>query len=143
MAFQEGSWAPFVLLSAHLPLWSATVSLLFEAGVRSSVNLEMGPALHKAFQEAGLPAPRMRLEMELGHDPDFTRWASDSLRSVLPQIRKLNLSHEALGDLDTLQDRLQNEVAKSNTVVPWIGLAPIFHRFEQKSSEAFYLTCYG
>lgn len=128
MAFQEGSWAPFVLLSAHLPLWSATVSLLFEAGVRSSVNLEMGPALHKAFQEAGLPAPRMRLEMELGHDPDFTRWASDSLRSVLPQIRKLNLSHEALGDLDTLQDRLQNEVAKSNTVVPWIGLVAAWCR---------------
>jgi len=23
------------------------------------------------------------------------------------------------------------------------GLTPIFHRFEQKSSEAFYLTCYG
>jgi len=22
-------------------------------------------------------------------------------------------------------------------------LAPIFHRFEQKISEAFYLTCYG
>src|SRR6266702_1315659 len=24
IAFQEGSWAPFVLLSAHLPLWSAS-----------------------------------------------------------------------------------------------------------------------
>jgi hypothetical protein len=26
---------------------------------------------------------------------------------------------------------------------PIADLAPIFHRFEQKSSEAFYLTCYG
>jgi ubiquinone/menaquinone biosynthesis C-methylase UbiE len=122
IAFQEGSWAPFVLLSAHLPLWSAAVSLLHEAGARSGVNMDMGLALHEAFQEAGLPAPTMRLEMELGHDPDFTRWVSDSLRSVLPQIQKLNLPHEALGDLDTLQERLQNEVAISNTVVPWIGL---------------------
>jgi hypothetical protein len=122
VAFQEGSWAPFVLLSAHLPLWSAAVALLHEAGARSGVNMEMGPALHKVFQEAGLPAPRMRLEMELGRDPDFTRWVSDSLRSVLPQIQKLKLSREALGDLDTLQERLQNEVAMSNTVVPWIGL---------------------
>ena len=128
VAFQEGSWAPFVLLSAHLPLWSAAVALLHEAGARSGVNMEMGPALHKAFQEAGLPAPRMRLEMELGHDPDFTRWVSDSLRSVLPQIQKLNLSHEALGDLDTLQERLQNEVAMSNTVVPWIGLVAAWCR---------------
>jgi protein-L-isoaspartate O-methyltransferase len=122
VAFQEGSWAPFVLLSAHLPLWSAAVSLLHEGGLRSGVNLEMGPALHKVFQDAGLPAPRMRLEMELGCDTDFTRWTSDSLKSVLPQIQKLNLSLEALGDLDTLEQRLQNEVALSNTVVPWIAL---------------------
>ena len=128
IAFQEGSWAPFVLLSAHLPLWSTAVSLLHQAGVRSGVNMEMGPALHNVFQEAGLPAPRMRLEMELGHDPEFTRWVSDSLRSVLPQIQKLNLSHEALGDFDTLQERLHDEVAKSNTVVPWIGLVAAWCR---------------
>ena len=122
VAFQEVSLAPCVSLSAHLPLWSAAVSLVHEAGIRSGVNMEMGPALHNAFQEAGLPAPRMRLEMELRRDPDFTRWVSDVLRSVLPQIQKLNLSLEALGDLDTLQERLQKEVASSNTVVPWLAL---------------------
>jgi ubiquinone/menaquinone biosynthesis C-methylase UbiE len=128
VAFQEGSWIPFLSLSAHLPLWYAGASLLHETGVRSGVNLEMGTGLHKAFQEAGLPAPRMRLEMELASDPDFTRWVSDSLRSVLPQIQKLNLSLEALGDLDTLEERLQNEVAMSNTVVPWIGLVAAWCR---------------
>jgi len=128
VAFQEGSWIPFVSLSAHLPLWYACISLLHESGVRSGVNLEMGPGLHKAFQDAGLPAPRMRLEMELASDPDFTRWVSDSLRSVLPQIQKLNLSVEALGDFDTLQERLQHEVRMSNTVVPWIGLVAAWCR---------------
>lgn len=128
IAFQEGSWAPFVLLSRHLPLWSASVALLHEAGIRSGVNLEMGLALYKVFQEAGLPAPRMRLEMELGHESDFTRWVSDALKSVFPQIQKLNLSHQALGDLDTLQERLQSEVASSNSVVPWIGLVAAWCR---------------
>ncbi|MBV8278192.1 MAG: class I SAM-dependent methyltransferase, partial [Verrucomicrobia bacterium] len=128
VAFQEGSWIPFVSLSAHLPLWYACISLLHESGVRSGVNLEMGPGLHKAFQDAELPAPRMRLEMELASDPDFTRWVSDSLRSVLPQIQKLNLSVEALGDFDTLQERLQHEVRTSNTVVPWIGLVAAWCR---------------
>jgi SAM-dependent methyltransferase len=128
VAFQEGSWIPFLSLSRHLPLWCAAVSLLHEAGVRSGVNLEMGPGLHKAFQEAGLPAPQMRLEMELACDPDFIRWVSDSLRSVLPQIQKHNLSLQALGDLDTLQERLQGEVAMSNTVVPWIGLVAAWCR---------------
>jgi ubiquinone/menaquinone biosynthesis C-methylase UbiE len=128
VAFQEGSWIPFLSLSAQLPLWYACVSLLHQAGARSGVNLEMGTDLHKAFQEAGLPAPHMRLEMELASDPDFTRWVSDSLRSVLPQIQKLNLSTDALGDLDTLQERLQNEVTMSNTVVPWIGLVAAWCR---------------
>jgi hypothetical protein len=62
IAFQEGSWAPFVLFSAHLPLWSAGVSLLHEVAARSGVNVEMGPALYKVFQDAGLPAPNMRLK---------------------------------------------------------------------------------
>ena len=122
IAFQEGSWAPFVLLSAHLPLWSASVSLLHEASLRSGVNMEMGPALHKAFQDAGLPVPNMRLEMELGHDPDFTRWVSDVVCTLQTKIQEVGLSLESLGDLDTLQERLQKEVASSNTVVPWIGL---------------------
>ena len=37
-------------------------------------------------------------------------------------IRRLGLSYETIGDIDTLQERLQREVADSNTVVPWIGL---------------------
>ena len=128
IAFQEGSWAPFVLLSAHLPLWSASVSLLHEASLRSGVNLEMGLALHKSFQDAGLPAPNMRLEMELGHDPDFTRWVSDVVCTLQTKIRDVGLSLESLGDLDTLQERLQEEVASSNTVVPWIGLVAAWCR---------------
>ncbi|MBV8196895.1 MAG: class I SAM-dependent methyltransferase [Candidatus Eremiobacteraeota bacterium] len=122
VAFQEGSWIPFVALSAHVPLWSATVEVLREAAVRAGVDVEMGVRLHAIFQEAGLPAPRMRLEMELGDDPDFTRWLSDCIRSVLPQIRRFDLRCEALGDLDTLERRLHEEVSASNSVVPWIGL---------------------
>jgi hypothetical protein len=72
--------------------------------------------------------PHMRLEMELRRDPDFTRWVSDLLRSVLPQVQKLNFFQEVLGDFDTLQKRLQDEVSISNTVVPWIGLVAAWCR---------------
>ena len=57
IAFQEGSWAALYLLSAHLPLWSAVVSLLHEVASTSGVNTEMGPALYKVFQDAGYPRP--------------------------------------------------------------------------------------
>jgi hypothetical protein len=79
------------------------VSLIHEVSARFGVNLEMGPALYKVFQDAGLPAPRMHLEMELGHDPEFTRWVSDVVNSLLPEIKKLDLPLEHLGDLGTLE----------------------------------------
>jgi ubiquinone/menaquinone biosynthesis C-methylase UbiE len=122
VAFQEQSWGPFVLLSAHLPLYSACVLLLREVSVRSGVNMEMGVALYKAFQDAGLPAPSMRLEMELGHEPDFTRWVPDVVCILAPKFQEHGLSLDPLGDLDTLQERIQMEVTSLNTIVPWLGL---------------------
>ena len=70
----------------------------------------------------------MRLEMELACDPEFIRWTSDSVRSVLPQIERLRIAHDAIGDLETLEERLQIEVARSKAVVPWIGLVGAWTR---------------
>jgi ubiquinone/menaquinone biosynthesis C-methylase UbiE len=128
LAFQEPSWAPFLLLSAHLPLWSAGVSLIHETLRRSGANVEMGFALYRIFQEAGLPAPTMDMEMPLGNDPDFIRWMYDTLCSLRPQMQQLNLSLETLGDFDALPARLQAEVAASNTVVTWMALVGAWSR---------------
>ena len=117
VAFHELSWAPFLLLAARLPLWSAGASLVHETFRRSGANTEMGFALYRIFQEAGLPAPTMSLEMPLGNDPEFTRWVPDVLDSLLPQVRQFNLPLEPLGDLATFPERLQAEVAASNSVV--------------------------
>lgn len=128
VAFHELSWAPFLLLSAHLPLWSAAASLIHETFRRSGANTEMGFALHRIFQQAGLPAPTMSLEIPLGNDPEFTRWVPDVLGSLLPQVRQFNLPLEPLGDLATLPERLQAEVAASNSVVSWMALVGAWSR---------------
>ena len=122
VAFQEVSFAPFIALSAHLPLWSVVVSLHHEVAARVGVNTEMGRDLHKVFKAAGLPAPRMRVEIELGCDSDFTGNVSDATFSILPHIQNLSVRLDGLGDLDTLQRRLQDEVTFSETVVPWLPL---------------------
>lgn len=62
VAFQEVSYAPLLALSTHTPLWSACVSVARETILRSGANPEMGVALHRNFQEAGLPPPTMRME---------------------------------------------------------------------------------
>jgi ubiquinone/menaquinone biosynthesis C-methylase UbiE len=128
VAFQEPSWAPVFAISTHLALWSAAASLMCETIRRSGANPEMGLALYRIFQEAGLPEPAMQMELPLGDDPDFIRWMYDVMCSLRPQIQQLNLSLEKLGDFDTLLERLQAEVAASNGVISWMAVAGAWAR---------------
>ena len=47
---------------------------------------------------------------------------SDGTISIRPQIERLNLPLHRVGNLDTLEQRLHEEVASSRTVVPWLAL---------------------
>jgi ubiquinone/menaquinone biosynthesis C-methylase UbiE len=128
LSFQEVSYAPFLLLSSHLPLWSTAASVIHETIQRSGAHTEIGLAQFRFFQEAGLPVPTMRMEILLGSDPDFTRWTYDLLCSLRPQIQQLNLSLDKLGNFATLPERLQAEVAASKTVVPFVALVGAWSR---------------
>ncbi len=108
--------------------WSAGASLVHETFRRSGANTEMGFALYQIFQEAGLPAPTVNLEMPLGNDPEFIRWVPDVLGSLLPQVQQFNLPLEPLGDLATLPQRLQAEIAAANTVVTWMAMVGAWSR---------------
>ena len=67
--------------------------------------------LFRAFEEAGLPAPTMWMEIPMGGDPFFAGWVCDLLCSVRPQMQQHNLSCEALGSLETLM-KLQSGAVK-------------------------------
>ncbi|HTS29088.1 MAG TPA: class I SAM-dependent methyltransferase [Bryobacteraceae bacterium] len=128
VAFQEPSYAPFVRLSRSVALWHDGVSLVEEALRRAGANTEMGPALYGLFQEAGLPAPFMSLELPLGADRDFIAWVGDTLLSLEPRIRELGLSLESLGELGTLTERLHAAISQANTVVTWQGIVSAWSR---------------
>jgi len=123
VAFQEPHWVPVLSLLAPLPLWSAAASLVHKTFQKSGANPELGYALYRVFQEAGLPGPTMRQEIPLGKDPDTARWFSDIICALRPQIEQFNLPVDSLGNLDTLSERLQAEVIASNSVSAW--LAPV------------------
>ena len=97
VAFQEPHWVPVLSLLAPLILWSAAASLIHKTFQQSGANPELGPALYRAFQEAGLPGPTMRLEMPMGKDPDTARWFSDIICTLRPQIEQFNLPVDSLG----------------------------------------------
>ena len=99
VAFLEVSWAATVALSAHLPLWSRVVSSLPPLLRSAGANPEMGPALHRTFLDAGLPAPSLQLEVPLGSDPDFTRRMSDLFETLRPRIPAGDPALAKLGNL--------------------------------------------
>lgn len=134
VAFQEVSWVPFLAMASRLPLWSAGVSLVHEAFRSSGANTEMGFALYQIFQDAGLPSPKMSLEMPLGNDREFTRWVPDVLGSLMPLIDQFHLPKESLGDFGTLRERIHAEVAASGSVVTWMGLVGAFSRKPESST---------
>jgi ubiquinone/menaquinone biosynthesis C-methylase UbiE len=132
VVFQEPYWVPVRALLSPLPLWSAAVSLIHETFVRSGANPEMGSALYAAFQEAGLPAPTVRLEVPMGKDPDFAQWFYVTICTLRPQIQQVGLSTASVGDLDTLAERLQAEVSASNTLASWL---PAVGAWSRKSAS--------
>ena len=128
LAFQEPSWAPMLALGDRLPLWSCVLRSIHKTLLRSRANPEMGLALYPIFQELGLPAPNMRLEIPLGSGFDFIRIKYDLLRSLQPLAKQHNVSLEELGDLDTLQNRMCAEIAAANTVVTAVPLLGAWSR---------------
>ena len=128
VAFQEPSWAAMLALGSHLPLWSRARHLIHEILLRSGANREMGLALYHVFQAAGLPAPKMHLEMPLGNDAEFIRLTSDLLYSLLPLAEQHQVSLKELGDLDALPRRIYAEANAANTVVSLIGVVSAWSR---------------
>ena len=128
LAFQEPSWVSYLALGAGLPLWSSVLTSIHETFLRSGVNMEMGPALYRILQEIGLPAPTMHMETPLGSDADFTRLTCEVLGSLRPLAQQHNVSLEALGDFNTLSERIQAEVAASNTAVSYVPLVGAWSR---------------
>src|SRR5215471_9740135 len=118
--FQEPCWAPVLAHLASLPLWFATASLI-DKTMRVSANHDMGTELYHTFVEAGLPAPTMRMELPMGREPYLAQWYYDTLCSLRPQIEQLNMPIESLGSLDSLVQRLQDEVTESKTVACWFA----------------------
>jgi SAM-dependent methyltransferase len=133
LAFQEPSWIPLLALGDRLPLWSCVLRSIHETILRSGANPEMGLALYSIFQEVGLPAPKMHLEIPLGSDVDFLRVISELVCSLRPLAEQHNVSLEELGNLDTLSDRIRAEIAAANTVV---SIVPLLGAWSRKSATA-------
>src|SRR5262249_34284207 len=128
LAFQDPLLASLFALGARLPLWSQVHRVIRETFLRCGVNPETGLTLHRIFQDVGLPAPIMHLEMPLGSDTDFVRWTPDLLNSLRPSAEEHNVSLDELGELTTLPDRLCAEITTAKALVSVVPLVSAWAR---------------
>jgi SAM-dependent methyltransferase len=80
----------------------------------------MGIKLHSTFVAAGLPPPRMRLEALVGGGPnglDILRLTRDLVATLLPEMERLGVATAGDVGLDTLLDRMRDEVIALSSVV--------------------------
>lgn len=110
---------PTFALLAPLPLWFTAASAIYETIRRSGANQDLGLTLYRTFEEAGLPPPTLRLDMQLGKDPDMAEHFVGLIRTLRPQAEQYGVALEGLSDLETLHERLQAEVAVSTTIAGW------------------------
>ena len=119
LAFQEPYWMPLLRLLEPLPLWSAVASVIHNAFVRAGARPELGPALYQTYLDAGLPGPKMQLEMVLGKSLDLSHWFGDIVQTIRAENDLFDPRVEELGDFGTLRERLQAELMASKTIAAW------------------------
>jgi 2-polyprenyl-3-methyl-5-hydroxy-6-metoxy-1,4-benzoquinol methylase len=83
-------------------------------------EMRMGPKLYGAYLDAGLPAPSVRIDTPVGGGPAWLgyEFMAASVRSLLPTMTELGIVSADEVDVDTLADRLRDEIVASNAVQP-------------------------
>ena len=128
VAIIEPSWTPAIAFNARVPLFSCLLTTTHELFQRLGIDTERGPNLHRIFQDSGLPAPLMHLDMQLGHDKAIAELQTDLLRAVQPDAERHGVSLAELGDLDSLPDRIHAELLAARTPIAYVAMASAWSR---------------
>lgn len=103
----------------RMPTWQMCSEWIRETFQRAGADIQMGPKLHTTFLHAGLPQPRMQLEARIGSSPDFPahEYITDLVMSLLPMMTKLGVASADEVGVETLVERLNEEMISSDGVM--------------------------
>ena len=86
-------------------------TLIVETLRRSGAHLDLALRLHKVFQGAGLPIPKMRFEAVIDGAPDspLFQYFADTVASLLPKAIEYGITTAEEMQIGTLAERLRAE----------------------------------
>lgn len=106
----------------HSPLYDEIVKWKIAVVGGAGADVAAGPRLRRTFIDAGLPEPTARLEARLegGEDSPYYRYVAESVRSMVPEAGRLELTGFSGDDVPGLADRLRDEVvALGGVLLVW------------------------
>ncbi len=102
----------------HSPTYHRILSWMIEIIRRAGAHPDMGLRLRQTFLAAGLPSPELWLQarVEGGRDAAIYRYMVESLRSMLPLARRLDIPMPSPDELARLESQWREEVVASGGV---------------------------
>ena len=94
------------------------------------MHMDMELVLYRAFLEAGLSAPKFSVEVPVGDDPNVARWFYDLVCTLASRLEKDELAASGIGDLETLETRLEGERTAARSFAASVALVGAYSRSE-------------
>ena len=114
VAFQEADFS-YYRKHADTPVANDLIEWAISVFERAGAHTEMGFNLYGAFVDAGLPEPAMNFAAPVGGPANWPgyQFVVQAFRSLVPLIEEFGIATAEAVDLDTLADRLRNEVVST------------------------------
>jgi SAM-dependent methyltransferase len=125
LALQEPTWKLWLTYPAHLPLRRSVTKAARDAFQAGGASTEMEQQICQGFIASGLHAPQLRVELPLGNSPEF-RSLLGSPCSPDAQYHREGADDWSFGRLNTLKDRLDQELDKENSFASYVALIGAF-----------------
>lgn len=119
-------------------LYSRAMGWICETLQRAGFDTTVGGRLHQIFLAAGLPPPTLIASAPIGGAPDWLGFAhvAETLRSVMPFALRFGVATEDEIGIDTLAERLRDEVTSHNGVVSLPALVGAWTIKQQAKPQA-------
>src|SRR5215469_7974704 len=103
----------------QVPLWDLIDTLLRLAFSTAVPHYDAGDRLIQHFADAELPEPKLFCETHIlgTSDTPHYAWVVDTLRSVLPQLRRIGIMPEEFMEMATLEKRLREAIVTAHSQV--------------------------
>jgi len=119
MVFHEPDWYGVQTLPP-VPTYDRCCGWIQEMLVRTGANRHMGSGLHAAFVAAGLPAPTLRMQAQIGVGESAAHelgLVADIVATILPGLEAAGITSAAEAQVDSLLDRMRAEAAATSSLV--------------------------